>query len=98
MSIPSDLELRFLLLCRALELPEPVTEYSSRRRGAGVLTPAGRRSRWPWSCEGGTWCNGRHTRGKGFELDCYKYNTAATARAGPSSASPPTMLDTPHTP
>ncbi len=28
--------------------------------------------------EGGTWTQGRHTRGKGFEADCDKYNAAAT--------------------
>ena len=27
-------------------------------------------------CEGGTWAKGRHTRGKGFEGDCEKYNQA----------------------
>ena len=27
-------------------------------------------------CEGGHWTAGRHTRGKGFEQDCEKYNTA----------------------
>lgn len=27
--------------------------------------------------EGGTWNNGRHTRGKAFEGDCEKYNAAA---------------------
>ncbi len=26
--------------------------------------------------EGGTWKGGRHSRGKGFEDDCEKYNTA----------------------
>jgi hypothetical protein len=29
--------------------------------------------------EGGTWNGGRHTRGKGFEGDCEKYNEAALA-------------------
>lgn len=28
-------------------------------------------------CEGGTWTNGRHNRGAGFEKDCEKYNRAA---------------------
>ena len=27
--------------------------------------------------EGGTWANGRHVRGKGYENDCRKYNAAA---------------------
>lgn len=27
--------------------------------------------------EGGTWTYGRHTRGKGYEEDCRKYNAAA---------------------
>lgn len=27
--------------------------------------------------EGGTWVAGRHTRGKGYESDCQKYNEAA---------------------
>jgi hypothetical protein len=27
--------------------------------------------------EGATWTQGRHTRGKGFEEDCTKYNEAA---------------------
>ena len=29
--------------------------------------------------EGGTWTRGRHTRGKGYEGDCRKYNSAAIA-------------------
>ena len=27
--------------------------------------------------EGGTWTDGRHTRGKGYQADCLKYNAAA---------------------
>ena len=27
--------------------------------------------------EGGTWINGRHSRGKGYASDCQKYNLAA---------------------
>jgi len=27
-------------------------------------------------CEGGIWSRGRHTRGKGYENDCIKYNLA----------------------
>ena len=27
-------------------------------------------------CEGGIWSRGRHTRGKGYEADCEKYNEA----------------------
>lgn len=29
--------------------------------------------------EGGSWAGGRHTRGRGFEEDCEKYNAAAEA-------------------
>lgn len=33
-------------------------------------------SRYLVEVEGGTWTNGRHTRGAGFEADCEKYNEA----------------------
>jgi very-short-patch-repair endonuclease len=58
------------------DLPEPATEYrfDSRRR-------------WRFDCawpdvrvyvelDGGTFTNGRHTRGAGFAADCEKINAA----------------------
>lgn len=35
------------------------------------------RERVAFEIEGGTWSGGRHTRGKGYEGDCEKYNHAA---------------------
>jgi very-short-patch-repair endonuclease len=65
------------LLIRAHGLPEPVPEY--------VFAPPRRwRFDFAWpplrvavEVEGGAWVGGRHTRGKGFEADAEKYNTAA---------------------
>jgi very-short-patch-repair endonuclease len=62
----------------AYNLPEPVREYmfakSIRRRW---------RADFAWvdhkilcEVEGATWSRGRHTRAKGFQADCYKYNWA----------------------
>ena len=75
----SNLEREFLTWWRrfAPDAPEPVAEY----RFCGA-----RRWRfdfaWPEhemvavECEGGVYTRGRHTRGKGFEADCEKYNFA----------------------
>lgn len=47
-----------------------------------------RRFRFDFACvekmiaieiEGGTWTEGRHTRGKGYSMDCEKYNLAQLA-------------------
>lgn len=65
--------------CRALKLPEPEREvrFHATRRWRFDLA-------WPSlhlaaEVEGGIWKGGRHTRGKGYEGDCEKYNSAALA-------------------
>ncbi|WP_205750456.1 hypothetical protein [Deinococcus fonticola] len=69
----SELELAFLAALRDAAIPEPEREL--------MLVP-GRKWRsdfaWPEArliveAEGGTWGQGRHTRGRGFEEDCRKY-------------------------
>jgi len=66
----------------ALELTEAGLPVPERER---QVTP-GRRYAfdfcWPEQSlavevEGGTWTQGRHTRGKGYEEDCRKYNLAS---------------------
>jgi len=58
-------------------LPEPVREYRfcpSRRFRADFAWPE---RRLLCEVDGGTWVNGRHSRGAGFEKDCEKMNLAA---------------------
>ena len=61
---------------RALGLDGWVREYRfdpSRRWRADFAFPA---SRILVEVEGGTWQQGRHTRGAGYASDCEKYNAA----------------------
>ena len=73
---------------KAFPLPMPVMEFSFNA-DKNWKSPNGRMKRprfdlaWPDSflkialeIEGGSWSGGRHTRGKGFEEDCRKYNQA----------------------
>jgi very-short-patch-repair endonuclease len=62
---------------KAMRLPTPVHEYRfhDKRRWRFDLC-------WPEEMvaveiDGGTWTNGRHTRGSGYERDCEKLNSAA---------------------
>lgn len=60
-----------------LSLPAPEREYAfikGRRFRADFAWPE---QRLLVEVEGGIWANGRHTRGKGYEIDCEKYNLAA---------------------
>lgn len=64
---------------KALKLPAPECQYRfapPRRWTFDFCWPA-----WKLALEveGGIWTKGRHTRGKGYERDCEKYNEAALA-------------------
>ena len=64
---------------KAAKLPAPTVEFKFHpvRRWRFDLA-------WPdrklyVEVDGGTWVGGRHNRGKGYEADCEKLNTAAIA-------------------
>ena len=72
----SAIEEELLFQIRALKLPEPEREHRFHPVRRWRFDFA-----WPdlmLACEveGGTWANGRHSRGSGFEKDCEKYGEA----------------------
>ncbi len=78
----TDLEATIAFQLRVLRdrLPaheEPVTEYTFHDTRKWRFDFAFPSVRIAIECEGGTWSDGRHTRGQGFEDDCIKYNEAA---------------------
>lgn len=72
----SELEemLAFQIKCLKLQTPEREYRFNPDRRYRADFA-------WPEhkllvEVEGGTWIRGRHSRGRGFENDCEKYNLA----------------------
>lgn len=72
----SDAEELLMMLIRQEGLPLPVREYRfcERRWRFDFAWPD---ERLAVEVEGGSWTQGRHTRGNGFRRDCIKYNRAA---------------------
>jgi very-short-patch-repair endonuclease len=69
----------FALQCRADGL-DPLREYvfhPTRKWRFDFYFPE---RKLAVEIEGGIWSGGRHSRGAGFESDCYKYNMAAKMR------------------
>lgn len=74
--MPNQLEATFLFQLRAVKLPIPQSEYRFAPPRRWRFDFAWPEHRIAVECEGGIWVGGRHTRGKGFEEDCRKYNAA----------------------
>ncbi|MGL6025674.1 MAG: hypothetical protein ACRC0U_00910 [Vibrio sp.] len=62
---------------RAVKLSMPVPEYRFHATRKWRFDFAYPEQKVAIEVEGGTWSNGRHSRGKGYEADCEKYNEAA---------------------
>ena len=73
----SDLEDEFASQIKLVGLPEPVRQYKFsglRRFRADFGFPE---QKLLAEVDGGSWVNGRHTRGSGFEKDCERASEAA---------------------
>lgn len=70
-------EEKLALHIRALDLPACEREYRFKPPRKWRFDFAWPRQRVACEVEGGVYSGGRHTRGKGFEADCEKYNAAA---------------------
>ena len=70
-----EVELQWQMKAAKLPAPTPQYRFAAPRRWTFDFA-------WPdrmlaLEVEGGIWTKGRHTRGKGYEKDCEKYNEAA---------------------
>jgi very-short-patch-repair endonuclease len=76
---PSALEERFWYYCVLYNVPRPAREYRFHPERKWRIDFAWPACKIAVECEGGIWAGGRHTRGAGFEADCYKYNELAAS-------------------
>lgn len=67
----------FALQAKAAKLPEFEREFRFDPTRKWRFDFAWHGPRVALEVEGGTWTNGRHTRGAGFEADCEKLSAAA---------------------
>ena len=73
----SQLEATLEFHIKAAGLPVPVREHCFHPLRKWRFDFAWPDQKVAAECEGGTWTNGRHVRGAGFERNCIKYNQAA---------------------
>lgn len=73
----SQIEETLALHIRGTQLPQPEREYRFHQTRRWRFDFAWPELKVAVETEGGTWVNGRHNRGSGFEKDCEKYNNAA---------------------
>lgn len=66
----------FLFQCKAIGLPSPTLEHRFHPDRKWRLDVSWPDQKFAVEVEGGTWVNGRHSRGAGFEKDCEKYAEA----------------------
>lgn len=66
-------------LLRLAKLPAPVAEHRFHPDRKWAFDLAYPDARLAVEVEGGSWAGGRHTRGRGFQEDCRKYNAAVLA-------------------
>ncbi len=72
----SEIEETLALHIRAAKLPAPTREFRFHPTRKWRFDFAWPELRFAVETEGGTFSNGRHTRGLGFDMDCTKYSEA----------------------
>lgn len=75
----SGYERNLVFQLRAVKLPAPECQYRFAPPRRWTFDLAWKAEMLAVEVEGGIWVRGRHTRGKGYEKDCEKYNEAALA-------------------